>query len=116
MSIHKDKMRFKVNKYLSALWLLLVVTFASGAIAQGVLINSRVGTIQDLNSNEGEITISGVIYKLEEIDVEIRVRGENIDSDILRVGMAIRFTANGSDITVIEVLGPIEMIEDYFNH
>ena len=94
-------------------WVLLVVLSCSAVIsAQGVLSDSRTGTIEGLHQSDDYLTISGRDYGFHNDVSLIFYDGEEVDTDFLNEGLVVRFVVNRDGVLArIEILGPLNLIE-----
>lgn len=103
-------------------WLFSTFVFCSSILQaqQNVLIergNTQVGTIQTLDQGAGVIVISGRQYGYDDQLLNVFYDGDLVDSIILDQGIVVRFRVNGEQIvTQMELLGPTDKIQAFFEH
>lgn len=79
--------------------------------------NTQVGTIQELNQGDGLIVISGRRYVYSNAMLSVFYDGNLVDSYILDQGMVVRYVVNADlVVTQMELLGPNDKIQAYFQH
>lgn len=94
----------------------LVFSIFSFSNAQGILSTPRTGTLQVLEQDDGYLVISGVQYDYDAEITSVVFNGEEVDDTIFEPGLVIRFQLRGNMLEIVEVIGPITMLEDEDSH
>lgn len=97
---------------------LMLMVMSTAVLAQQAAIgNSRVGTIQLLQQDEGIVTISSQNYGYREELLTVYYDGSDVDSSILDEGLVVRFWLNNDRVIVrMDLLGPSDRIQSFFEH
>jgi hypothetical protein len=92
----------------------LLVAQQNAVIARG---STQVGTIQTLDQGAGLVVISGRRYGYDDELLSVYYDGESVDSIILDEGLVVRYMVNTEQVvTQMELLGPNDKIQAFFNH
>lgn len=98
----------------------LVVSLPSILLAQNAVVtrgSTLVGTIQTLDQGAGLVIISGRRYGYDDELLSVYYDGESVDSLILEQGIVVRYMVNANQVvTQMELLGPNEKIQAFFEH
>ncbi len=76
------------------------------------------GTIESILEEQGGLTtISGQQFILRPGVTEVFLNGVQVDSVILDSGVVVRYTVNVERILLrVEVIGPPDLVRNYYNH
>lgn len=102
-----------MRKYLTITALLLFVSSGWSALAQ----EAQTGTIEQLDQDNGSITISGKTLVFSELDTQIFLGERLISSANIDPGMVVRYTLDESGkVLRIELMGPSDLLSKIDRH
>ena len=75
--------------------------------------NGQTGTIQQLNQDDGSLTISGQVYAYSDTVTQVTIDGNTVRVEVLTEGMVVRYTLDGSGtLARLEIIGPAAKVRE----
>jgi len=102
-----------MRTFRSGLVAVLFFSLATVVLAQG----GQTGTIEQLDQDNGAITISGRILKFSESTTEIYLGERRLSPVSIDQGMVVRYTLDEKGVLLrIDLLGPSDMLKALDDH